>query len=53
LAENTPATQILAEIREHGYTGSATLLVRYINQGRADPERGMPSPLKCASSPPS
>ena len=37
LADKTPVTRILAEIREQGYTGSANLLVRYINQGRADP----------------
>ena len=29
-------TRLLAEIRELGYTGSANLLVRYLNQGRAD-----------------
>ena len=28
-------TQLLAEIRELGYTGSANLLVRYLNKGRA------------------
>ena len=28
-------TRLLAEIRELGYTGSANLLVRYLNQGRA------------------
>jgi transposase len=49
LAENTPVTQILAEIREQGYTGSANLLVRYINQGRADPERLAPSPRRLTS----
>ncbi|GAA2814708.1 hypothetical protein GCM10020219_103950 [Nonomuraea dietziae] len=32
-----PVTHLLAEIRERGYTGSANLLVRYLNQGRADP----------------
>ncbi|GAA2716501.1 hypothetical protein GCM10010429_38560 [Micromonospora olivasterospora] len=42
LAEKTPVTRILAETRGHGYTGSANLLVRYIDQGRADPERVAP-----------
>jgi hypothetical protein len=49
LAEKVPVTRILAEIREQGYTGSANLLVRYINQGRADPERMMPSPRRLVS----
>ncbi|RSM81906.1 ISL3 family transposase [Kibdelosporangium aridum] len=49
LAEETPVTRILAEIREQGYTGSANLLVRYINQGRADPERIAPSPRRLVS----
>lgn len=34
-----PVTQLLAEIRESGYTGSANLLVRYLNQGRAEGDR--------------
>lgn len=34
-----PVTRLLAEIRESGYTGSANLLVRYLNQGRAEGER--------------
>ncbi|MBP2334723.1 transposase [Saccharothrix coeruleofusca] len=34
-----PVTGLLAEIRELGYTGSANLLVRYLNQGRAEGER--------------
>ncbi|SDJ03647.1 hypothetical protein SAMN05192558_10440 [Actinokineospora alba] len=42
-------TRILAEIREQRYTGSATLLVRYINQGRADPERVALSPRRLVS----
>ncbi|MGW5791352.1 ISL3 family transposase [Saccharopolyspora sp. NPDC003752] len=46
LAENIPVTRILAEIRELGYTGSANLPVRYINQGRADPQRRTPSPRR-------
>jgi transposase len=49
LADKTPVTRILAEIREQGYTGSANLLVRYINQGRADPERRTPSPRRLVS----
>lgn len=49
LAEKTPVTRILTEIREQGYTGSANLLVRYINQGRADPERLVPSPRRLVS----
>jgi transposase len=49
LAEKVPVTAILAEIREQGYTGSANLLVRYINQGRAEPERAMPSPRRLVS----
>lgn len=49
LADKTPVTRILAEIREQGYTGSANLLVRYINQGRADPERVTPSPRRLVS----
>jgi hypothetical protein len=38
-----PVTRLLTEIRELGYTGSANLLVRYLNQGRADAERTPPS----------
>ncbi|MEU5847909.1 ISL3 family transposase [Saccharopolyspora shandongensis] len=49
LAENIPVTRILAEIRDQGYAGSANLLVRYINQGRADPERVTPSPRRLVS----
>jgi transposase len=49
LADKTPVTRILGEIREQGYTGSANLLVRYINQGRADPERVTPSPRRLVS----
>ena len=36
-----PVTRLLAEIRELGYTGSANLLVRYLNQGRAQAERAV------------
>ncbi|SNY64751.1 Transposase [Paractinoplanes atraurantiacus] len=39
-------TRLLAEIREQGYTGSANLLVRYLNQGRAETERIPPSPRR-------
>ncbi|TCO55743.1 transposase [Actinocrispum wychmicini] len=49
LADKTPVTRILAEIREHGYSGSANLLVRYINQGRADPQRVVPTPRRLVS----
>ncbi len=31
-----PVTHLLREIRELGYAGSANLLVRYLNQGRAE-----------------
>jgi transposase len=34
-----PVQQLLREIREPGYPGSSNLLVRYLNQGRADAER--------------
>ena len=39
-------TRLLAEIRELGYTGSANLLVRYLNQGRAHAERASPPPRR-------
>jgi transposase len=42
-------TTLLAEIRELGYTGSANLLVRYLNQGRADTERAIPPPRRLVS----
>src|SRR4029078_4887539 len=41
-----PVTRLLQEIRELGYTGSATLLVRYLNQGRAQDERAAPPPRR-------
>lgn len=44
-----PVTRLLSEIREQGYTGSANLLVRYLNQGRADAERTPPSPRRLVS----
>ncbi|MER6441733.1 ISL3 family transposase [Streptomyces sp. NPDC001185] len=34
-----PVTHLLEEIRKLGYTGSANLLVRYLNQGRAEGDR--------------
>lgn len=37
-------TRLLAEIRDLGYPGSANLLVRYLNQGRAAADRTPPSP---------
>jgi len=39
-------TRLLAEIRELGYTGSANLLVRYLNQGRAQAQRASPPPRR-------
>ena len=39
-------TRLLAEIRELGYTGSANLLVRYLDQGRAHAERPAPPPRR-------
>ncbi|MFC5150036.1 transposase [Streptomyces aureoversilis] len=41
-----PVTRLLHEIRELGYTGSANLLVRYINQGRVDADRAILSPRR-------
>jgi transposase len=46
---NVAATRLLAEIRERGYTGSPNLLVRYLNQGRAEAERIPPSPRRLVS----
>ncbi len=43
LNENVPITRILAEIREQGYSGAASLLDRYIAQGRADAPDQAPS----------
>ncbi|MEU6377788.1 transposase, partial [Streptomyces sp. NPDC046909] len=43
-----PVTHLLAEIREQGYTGSANLLVRYINQGRVEADHAALSPRKVA-----
>ena len=41
-----PVQQLLREIRERGYPGSSNLLVRYLNQGRADAERPHTAPRK-------
>src|SRR5215471_14124619 len=43
-----PVQQLLREIRELGYQGSSNLLVRYINQGRADGDRPHLSPRRAA-----
>jgi transposase len=43
-----PVQQLLREIRELGYPGSSNLLVRYLNQGRADALRSHLSPRKAA-----
>ncbi len=39
-------TRLLTEIRELGDTGSANLLVRYLNQGRAHDQRAAPPPRR-------
>jgi hypothetical protein len=41
-----PVQQLLREIRGLGYPGSSNLLVRYLNQGRADAHRPHLSPRK-------
>jgi transposase len=41
-----PVQQLLREIRELGCPGSSNLLVRYLNQGRADAERPHIAPRK-------
>jgi transposase len=43
-----PVQHLLREIRELGYPGSSNLLVRYLNQGRADAARPHLSPRKAA-----
>lgn len=43
-----PVTHLLREIRELGYTGSANLLVRYLNQGRAEGDRPVTTPRRLA-----
>jgi transposase len=40
------ATQLLAEIRELGYTGTLNLLYRYITQGRVEADRPALSPRR-------
>ena len=45
-----PVTHLLEEIRELGYTGSANLLVRYVNQGRAEGDRPSPPHVTPAAS---
>ena len=49
-AENpaVPVHQLLAEIREQGYTGSMNLLYRYITQGRVEADRPHLSPRRVA-----
>jgi transposase len=43
-----PITQLLAEIRALGYPGSANLLTRYLNQGRAEDMQQHLSPRQAA-----
>ncbi|MFB7949083.1 ISL3 family transposase [Kitasatospora phosalacinea] len=43
-----PVVQLLREIQELGYTGSANLLVRYITQGRADGDKPVTTPKRFA-----
>jgi transposase len=43
-----PVTQLLAEIRALGYPGSANLLTRYLNQGRAEDKQQHLSPRRAA-----
>jgi transposase len=43
-----PVTQLLEEIRELGYQGSANLLTRYLSQGRAEDDRAHLSPRRAA-----
>ncbi|MGW5751646.1 ISL3 family transposase [Nocardia rhamnosiphila] len=42
-------TTLLAEITDLGYTGSLNLLHKYLNQGRAESDRVMPSPRRLTS----
>ncbi|MGW9030143.1 ISL3 family transposase [Streptomyces sp. NPDC055722] len=39
-------TQLFREIKEQGYTGSLNLLVRYLNQGRAEGDRPVTTPRR-------
>ncbi|MFD5430426.1 hypothetical protein [Streptomyces sp. NPDC127084] len=41
---SVPITRLLAELKELGYTSSANLLVRYLNQGRVDADHATLSP---------
>ena len=43
-----PVTHLLREIRELGYTGSANLLVRYVNQGRVESDHAHLAPRRAA-----
>jgi hypothetical protein len=43
-----PLRQLLREIRERGYQGSSSLLVRYVNQGRVDSDRPHLSPRRAS-----
>jgi transposase len=43
-----PVTHLLHEIRELGYTGSANLLDRYLNQSRAEGDRPVTTPRRLA-----
>ena len=43
-----PVQHLLREIRELGYQGSSNLLIRYINQGRAEGDRPHLSPRQAA-----
>ena len=47
-ASRATVRQLLREIRELGYQGSPSLLVRYINQGRAEGGRPHLSPRRAA-----
>jgi hypothetical protein len=49
LSEQVPVTRILDEMRAAGYTGSANLLARYIQQGRAEAPEPVPSPRRLTS----
>ena len=44
-----PVLQLLAEIKEFGYTGSQNLLYRYITQGRVECDRPAISPKRLTS----
>jgi len=44
-----PVKRLLEEIHDLGYTGSLNLLCKYINQGRPEGDRIMPSPRRLIS----